>query len=44
VTAFQKLGELAMKELMTNPEVGAAMSGFERRIDRAKMEAALGGR
>jgi hypothetical protein len=24
--------------------VGAAMSGFERRIDRAKMEAALGGR
>ncbi|KQY87142.1 MULTISPECIES: hypothetical protein [Roseateles] len=44
VTAFQKLGELAMKELMTNPEVGAAMGGFERRIDRAKVEAALGGR
>lgn len=44
VTAFQKLGELAMKELMSNPNVGAAMSGFERHIDRAKLDAALSGR
>lgn len=44
VTAFQTLGALAMQELMTNPEVATAVSGFERRIDRAKMEAALGGK
>jgi hypothetical protein len=43
VAAFQTLGALAMQELMTNPDVAAAVSGFERRIDRAKMEAALGG-
>ncbi len=42
VAAFQTLGALAMQELMTNPDVAAAVSGFERRIDRAKMEAALG--
>ncbi|MFG6430093.1 hypothetical protein [Roseateles sp. LYH14W] len=44
VTAFQTLGALAMQELMSNPEVAAAVGGFERRIDRAKMDAALGGK
>lgn len=40
-TAFQTLGALAMRELMTNANVAAAMGGFERRVDRAKIEAAL---
>jgi hypothetical protein len=44
VTAFQTLGALAMQELMSNPQVSGAISGFERRIDRAKMDAALGGK
>ncbi len=44
VAAFQTLGALAMKELMSNPEVAGAVSGFERRIDHAKVEAALSGK
>ncbi|MCY4745930.1 hypothetical protein NYO99_13175 [Pelomonas sp. UHG3] len=41
VAAFQTLGALAMQELMSNPEVAAAVGGFERRVDRAKVDAAL---
>lgn len=41
--AFRALGELAMKELMSNPDVGRAMGGYERYLDQAKIRAALGG-
>lgn len=44
VASFQTLGALAMQELMSNPEVSAAVNGFERRLDQAKLQAALGGR
>jgi hypothetical protein len=38
---FQVLGQLAMQELMTNPQVGSAMGILDRYIDRAKVEAAM---
>lgn len=40
-TPFQTLGGLAMRELMSNPEVAAASSGFQRYVDGAKIEAAI---
>jgi hypothetical protein len=43
VSAFRALGELAMKELMSNPEVGKSLGGYERYLDQAKLKAALGG-
>lgn len=42
VSAFGTLGKLAMQELMTNADVAASISGFERYVDRAKIEAVLG--
>ncbi|HEX7055547.1 MAG TPA: hypothetical protein VF211_16605 [Burkholderiales bacterium] len=39
--AFGMLGRLAMQELMTNPEVRVAFSGFDRYIDKSKIDAAL---
>lgn len=42
-TAFHSLGALAMQELMSNPAVGAAIGGFERKLDQAKIQAALNG-
>lgn len=39
--AFSHLGKLAMQELMTNDEVKASISGFERYVDRRKLDAAL---
>ncbi|RZL33575.1 MAG: hypothetical protein EOP35_17545 [Rubrivivax sp.] len=44
MAAFQTLGALAMAELTSNPQVARAISGFERHMDRARMEAALGGK
>lgn len=41
--AFQTLGQLAMQELMSNPEVGANMSRFEKLLDPAKLGKALNG-
>ena len=38
---FQVLGQVAMQELMTNPDVGAAMGVLDRYIDRSKIDAAL---
>jgi len=35
---FEVLGQLAMQELMTNADVKANVGGFERFIDRAKVE------
>lgn len=42
--AFRALGELAMKELMSNPEVAKSLSNYERFLDQAKIKAALGDR
>lgn len=37
--AFGALGQLAMQELMTNKDVSAALSGFERFVDQKKIQA-----
>lgn len=42
VAGFRTLGELAMKELMSNPDVATSLSGYERYIDRAKLDATFG--
>jgi hypothetical protein len=39
---FRFLGELATKELMTDPNVTASMTGFTRYIDQDKLNKALG--
>lgn len=38
---FQFLGQLAMQELMTNPQVGSAMGVLDRHIDKGRLESAL---
>jgi hypothetical protein len=38
---FGVLGQMAMQELMSNPQVAAAMGGLDKHMDRAKIEAAL---
>jgi len=38
---FEVLGQLAMQELMSNADVKANVGGFERFIDRAKVEPVL---
>ena len=40
-TAFRALGGLAMQELMSDPEVTASFSTFEKYLDRRKIEAAV---
>lgn len=40
--AFQTLGQLAMQELMANPEVTASMGRFEKLLDQGKMRQAFG--
>jgi hypothetical protein len=35
--AFQTLGQLAMQELMTNPDVNARMASFEKSLDQNKL-------
>lgn len=40
--AFGQLGQLAMMELMSNPDVASAISGFERHVDKEKLEAVIG--
>jgi hypothetical protein len=39
--AFRALGGLAMQELMSNPDVTASFSVFEKYLDRKKIEAAI---
>lgn len=39
--AFRALGGLAMQELMTNPDVTASFSAFEKYLDRKKIDAAM---
>ncbi len=41
--AFQTLGQLAMQELMANPDVNASMSQFEKQLDQRKLGKAFGG-
>jgi len=40
--AFGTLGELAMRELMTNPNVSQSLNGMQKLIDNAKVAKALG--
>jgi hypothetical protein len=40
-TAFRDLGALAMQELMSDPDVKASFGGFEKYLDRKKIEAAI---
>lgn len=40
-TAFEHLGKIAMQELMSNPQVNATIGGFERFIDKKKLEPVL---
>lgn len=39
--AFESLGKLAMQELMTNKEVRTALLGFDKYVDRKKLESAF---
>jgi hypothetical protein len=41
--AFSALGQLAMRELMTNPDVNAAMGSLQEHMDGAKLAQVLGG-
>jgi hypothetical protein len=41
---FRTLGQLAMQELMSNREVSASMSAFDKYIDRDKLNQVLGGK
>lgn len=36
-TAFETLGQLAMQELTTNPDVNASMARFEKSLDQNKL-------
>ena len=40
--AFETLGRVAVVEIMSNAEVTASISGFERHVDRRKINAVLG--
>ena len=42
--AFATFGQLAMQELMTNPDVNVAMNGPDRFMDKAKLAQVLGGK
>jgi hypothetical protein len=41
VLAFQTLGQLAMQELMSNPDVSASTMRFQKQIDDSKLKKAL---
>lgn len=41
-SAFGVLGKLAMQELMTNDEVKTSISGFEKYIDKKRLDSSLG--
>ncbi len=40
-SGFQMLGQLAMQELMTNPQVAGTLGSIEKYVDRARIDAAL---
>jgi hypothetical protein len=39
--AFESLGKLAMQELLTNKEVRSSLMGFDKYVDRKKLESAF---
>lgn len=39
ITAFEFLGRVAMQEIMTHPAVSSSTSGFEKYLDKAKIQA-----
>jgi hypothetical protein len=39
--AFEYLGKVAMQELMSNREVNASISGFERYLDKGRIDRAI---
>ena len=39
--AFEHLGRMAMQELMAAPEVNASLTGFDRYIDKEKIDRAI---
>jgi hypothetical protein len=39
--AFEHLGRMAMQELMAAPEVNASLTGFDRYIDKERIERAI---
>lgn len=39
--SFEHLGRMAMHELMSDPQVNQAIGGFERYVDKAKVEPVL---
>ena len=41
LSAFRSLGEVAMMELMSNPEVSATISGYTQFLDKEKFDALL---
>lgn len=41
-TAFKSLGEVAMRELMSNPDVTASVGGYAKYLDQKKLESVLG--
>lgn len=41
--AFRSLGEVAMRELMSNPDVTASVGGYVRYLDQKKLESVLSG-
>jgi hypothetical protein len=41
--AFNTLGQLAMKELMSDAQVNARMAGFQKHLDQPKLNQALNG-
>lgn len=40
-TAFGTLGKVAMQEIMTNPDVNASITAFEKYVDRKKLAAVM---
>ena len=42
--AFGSLGQLAMQELMTNPQVSSSFSNIEKYVDQKKLAAISGGK
>ncbi len=39
--SFEFLGKIAMQELMNNPQVSTAIGGFERFVDKSKVDPIL---
>lgn len=40
-SAFETLGKMAMQEPMSDPQVAASFGGFERFIEKARMDSVM---